>query len=583
MARESSDRPTSTVPAVAETPSTAKADSPTGTPNDSFTTSSTKSPSFAELPKDRRLTRQVTASIEVLRKGRERGRKMQRRAALAAFGIGVLLFLVGLSTDMLTSEGVLGLPVKAANLFQPVWVGGALFALLAVMPSYQFSQLVIAFFLVVVCPAMAALYAYFAVDTITSICLDASVAANLSTTDGCAMQTYSMSAYAVAGFICTGIVLPSLRRKGGKWVMQPRARLMRLWQAFRVIAALFAANSLPFGIVGIFEEGSDSLGAVANMTAGVCALLLVFLFRPAIRRWMHATIFDKLHVDDKSRAAAMVAAMAGGISSSRALELASANFRVIGFDQLSQEDFDTNETVDGYHVASSEWRTRRVALGACDAFVSHSWRDPSGPKFAQLRAFADAFQTKYDRTPLLWIDKFSINQSNITEGLAALPVNLAGCGRLLCLLGPTYLERIWCLLELHTFSLMGGDAHTLTVLPVSDRYGPGDADVKGACEQALERVNSFHLRHATCYDPTSRTHLLEVIASGCGSHAAFERMLRKILEKALGAREGTRGRRFSFTSQKTGLLPSATKKRRDSKGSIGGWQSELGGVGRVRV
>ena len=99
----------------------------------------------------------------------------------AAFGIGVLLFLVGLSTDMLTSEGVLGLPVKAANLFQPVWVGGALFALLAVMPSYQFSQLVIAFFLVVVCPAMAALYAYFAVDTITSICLDASVAANLST------------------------------------------------------------------------------------------------------------------------------------------------------------------------------------------------------------------------------------------------------------------------------------------------------------------------------------------------------------------------------------------------------------------
>ena len=32
---------------------------------------------------------------------------------------------------------------------------------------------------------------------------------------------------------------------------------------------------------------------------------------------------------------------------------------------------------------------------------------------------------------------FSINQSNITQGLASLPVNLAGCARLVCLLGPT--------------------------------------------------------------------------------------------------------------------------------------------------
>jgi hypothetical protein len=44
---------------------------------------------------------------------------------------------------------------------------------------------------------------------------------------------------------------------------------------------------------------------------------------------------------------------------------------------------------------------------------------------------------------LSWTDKFSIDQSNITTGLASLPVNLAGCSQLVCLLGPTYLKRLW--------------------------------------------------------------------------------------------------------------------------------------------
>ena len=158
-------------------------------------------------------------------------------------------------------------------------------------------------------------------------------------------------------------------------------------------------------------------------------------------------------------------------------------------------------------------------------------------------------------------DKFSINQANITEGLASLPVNLAGCARLVCLLGPSYLDRLWCLLELHTFSLMGGDASNLDVLPIGATFAADD--LAGAAGVALERVSRFTLRHATCFDPTEREHLLDVIASGCGSHGAFERILRGVLTPALEGRSGTRGRRRSFTSKRLSFT-STSKKRQDS-------------------
>ena len=61
------------------------------------------------------------------------------------------------------------------------------------------------------------------------------------------------------------------------------------------------------------------------------------------------------------------------------------------------------------------------------------------------------------REPTLWIDKYSIDQSNIENSLAALPVYLAGCSRLVILSGATYLQRLWCIIEMFVFMEMGGD------------------------------------------------------------------------------------------------------------------------------
>ena len=49
-------------------------------------------------------------------------------------------------------------------------------------------------------------------------------------------------------------------------------------------------------------------------------------------------------------------------------------------------------------------------------------------------------------------DKACIDQGNIQQSLACLPVFLAGCQTLLVVAGPTYCSRLWCVMELFTFA-----------------------------------------------------------------------------------------------------------------------------------
>ena len=69
-------------------------------------------------------------SLLATRSRLEAGYMMQKRVALVAFGIGLALFFVGFASDVLTSNGALGLHPKLANLFQPLWILGGFVALL---------------------------------------------------------------------------------------------------------------------------------------------------------------------------------------------------------------------------------------------------------------------------------------------------------------------------------------------------------------------------------------------------------------------------------------------------------------------
>jgi len=70
-------------------------------------------------------------------------------------------------------------------------------------------------------------------------------------------------------------------------------------------------------------------------------------------------------------------------------------------------------------------------------------------------------------------DKACIDQSNIEQSLACLPVFLAGCQTLLVMAGPTYCSRLWCVMELFTFARSERLLHTYSnlarPLPRDDR------------------------------------------------------------------------------------------------------------------
>ena len=53
--------------------------------------------------------------------------------------------------------------------------------------------------------------------------------------------------------------------------------------------------------------------------------------------------------------------------------------------------------------------------------------------------------------PCLPQDKACIDQGNIDQALACLPVFLAGCHTLLVVAGNTYCSRLWCVMEVFTF------------------------------------------------------------------------------------------------------------------------------------
>merc|ERR1719188_2347928 len=99
-----------------------------------------------------------------------------------------------------------------------------------------------------------------------------------------------------------------------------------------------------------------------------------------------------------------------------------------------------------------------MRLHRCDAFVSHSWSDNAEEKWAAMQRWRDGFLSLESREPTIWFDKCCIDQRNIETDLRCLPIFLSGCRRLVVFCGPTYLSRLWCIMELFTFVHMGGSA-----------------------------------------------------------------------------------------------------------------------------
>ena len=122
-----------------------------------------------------------------------------------------------------------------------------------------------------------------------------------------------------------------------------------------------------------------------------------------------------------------------------------------------------------------------------------------------LNSEHEDFKKSHGREPKLWIDKHCIDQNNITESLACLPAFLSGCQKLLVLCGSTYLDRLWCLIEIMVFVEMGGDLNNLEIKLFPDLV-------------ETEAVSNLDARNARCfteYDTVRLQAVLEVTGHDC--------------------------------------------------------------------
>jgi len=135
-----------------------------------------------------------------------------------------------------------------------------------------------------------------------------------------------------------------------------------------------------------------------------------------------------------------------------------------------------------------------------------------------LQAWRSEFSAENSHEPRLWIDKYCLDQRNVRANLQCLPVFLAGCERLLVVLGETYLGRLWCLVELFVFLQMGASHSQLTVRKMQD----------GRLSAAT--IQTFDARNARCFADAERDLLLGMMEASFASLDNFSRAIRRILE-----------------------------------------------------
>lgn len=202
---------------------------------------------------------------------------------------------------------------------------------------------------------------------------------------------------------------------------------------------------------------------------------------------------------------------------------ARAQLRCMPWSMLTATVMSNNKS-DGRDFSLS----RGVALTeVIDYFLTHSWHDNAEAKWRVLSAVKEELGPQgQERT--LWLDKTCIDQRCIRDGLTVLPIVVMSCKRLLCLWGPSYPSRLWCVWELFTLIAFGSTdsaAKRLVIKPLDK-----DGDSAGTLLQ------KFDVRDARCYDPNEQARLLDVI--GALGLARFSDRIQELGRKLAGDRPG---------------------------------------------
>ena len=258
-------------------------------------------------------------------------------------------------------------------------------------------------------------------------------------------------------------------------------------------------------------QGGIGLRTALNIIVG-CGngpLLLGILYSRPVRRRIQSWL-SRLGGRGMERSAAAVAALMGSHRPEQVLARAKKTFRALPIKSIGMDDLGSSSDTGLFA------KTSLVPLGGCDAFISHSWHDSGRQKFGALSAWSKSFEAEHKRLPIVWLDKASIQQDDIENSLACLPVYLAGCKRLIVLAGPTYVERLWCIVEVFTYLRMGGSPEQMIVVPLA-----GDAPTLN--------FSTFDAENAKCFSPEDKRKLLQAITQAFGTCAPFNAIVRNTL------------------------------------------------------
>jgi len=301
------------------------------------------------------------------------------------------------------------------------------------------------------------------------------------------------------------LILRQLIQKRGAPPMKLLAYLWqalgRMWLFIGLFAWLpFLVGMLACGLFDIFHAFWFSVQTVLDVGLGL--VMRRKDFRVVAQHWLSTL--------GSVSAAAGLAEIIGDTDAEVVCSRARQTMCGISFERLTRDDMAENIPNPGLSCLSC-----KVKLGQVDAFVSHSWRDDSGAKWDALATWCANFNDAHGRFPVLWIDKYCIDQNNVQHSLSCLPVYLTGCTQFVVLCGDTYLSRLWCIVELFVF---------FETVRQMDRMDVLFAAKSPTHLQSIKyAITNFKVKRAKCSTEEDAHRLLPIIEAAHGGVDGFTR------------------------------------------------------------
>ncbi len=301
----------------------------------------------------------------------------------------------------------------------------------------------------------------------------------------------------------------------------PSRRALRwLWNCVRldtIVSGIeFSLDCLPFMDLPI----SHLVGTPMIAPAAV-SMTLALVLTPTVRQFIRGVLGG---VGARAGSAATVVQTMVTGDAVAAIRDAHDRMYCIRMSSLGEADMANNK--DSGLFA----KTEKAAAGEVDAFLSHSWRDDAALKWARMQEFKQEFEARHGGAePRCWLDKACIDQAgDINASLRALPIFLLASKYFVVFVGDSYMQRLWCMVELFTFVTAGCELEQIVLKPLS-------------ADHAAAAVAAVDIWKADCREVEDKERMRAIVEASYGSFGQFNDACRRILQAKLKGGEGEHG------------------------------------------